>query len=62
MGNSLDNKLMMNLKMDYYNLKYMNEVLAVSVEAFLGSRLYVENYVYLRESDRLWGYTQTISK
>ena len=47
----------MNFKFDYYNLKYRNQTLAASFESFLGSKLDVENYVYLGGADGLRGYT-----
>lgn len=54
---SQNKNLMMNFKFDYYNLKYRNQTLAASFESFLGSKLDVENYVYLGGADGLRGYT-----
>lgn len=55
--NSQNNNLQMNLKFDYYNQSFKNQTLAASLGAFWGSRLDVENYVYLGGSDGLRGYT-----
>lgn len=54
--NSENKNVQMNLKFDYYNLKLEKQIFAASLEAFLGSRLDVENYVYIGGSDGLRGY------
>jgi hypothetical protein len=46
----------LNFKADFYNTAFKNQTLAASVEAFLGTRLDLENYVYIGGSDGLRGY------
>ncbi len=46
----------LNLKADFYNTTFPRQTLAASVEAFLGSRLDIENLVYIGGSDGLRGY------
>jgi len=53
---SLNKNVQMNLKFDYYNLKLKKQTFAASLEVFLGSRLDIENYVYIGGSDGLRGY------
>lgn len=45
-----------NLKTDFYNTAFKNQTFAASIEAFIGSRLDLENYVYVGGSDGLRGY------
>ncbi|MCX7831041.1 MAG: hypothetical protein N2445_08305, partial [Acidobacteria bacterium] len=53
---SKNNNLELNLKFDYYNFNFDKQTIAASVETFIGSRLDVENLVYIGGSDGLRGY------
>lgn len=53
---SENRNFILNSKIDYYNVKFNKQTLAASLEAFVGSKLDVENYVYLGGSDGLRGY------
>lgn len=54
--NSENKNFLLSTKIDYYNLKLNKQTIAASVEAFLGSKLDVDNYVYIGGSDGLRGY------
>jgi len=54
--NGFFRNMALNLKADIYNTTFPRHTLAASAEAFLGSRLDIENYVYIGGSDGLRGY------